>query len=274
VGKLGLGAILLLMGCGDEWGSADVGKTSCAFDEFAPSVGRPIKMAAGNSGSSLYILDDFSYVHFYKRDDLYECAFNLEYSYLFTGFPNDVLFANNSFYVQDGRSLKSQNDKEECYAKDGVFAINGNELAIGSNTGLEIWNIKPSCAKTSNISSQRIFAVAANGDYFAAEGIANNLENLTVYSKTGAILYRELLSAIPGNEKNFCSADRIAANNYGIYLLDKKCKKIGVFDNQAVWRHSISLDSLGIANSLDIAAGEHSYIFILHPNGMERVNVF
>ncbi|MCL1957245.1 MAG: hypothetical protein FWF63_07975 [Fibromonadales bacterium] len=266
--KLRFLVALLLIGCGAEWGGGQVGRTSCSFDEFLPNVGRAVKMATGNNGDKLYILDDFSYVYFYKRDNLYECAFNLENTYRFNGFPKDVIFANNNFYVQDGAVLKTKDDKEQCYAKDGAFAVSGNELAVGKS-GVEIWNISD-CSKRGSISSQNVLALAAtNSEYYVAEP-----QNLAMYSKNGQLIHLEPMSSIPGNEKNFCSVDRIAANNYGIYLLDKKCKKIGVFDNQAVWRKTISLDSLGIRSPLDIGAGEYSYILIMHSNGVERVNVF
>jgi len=263
--------LLLLIGCGAEWGGGQVGRTSCTFDEFLPNFGRVLKMASGNNGNELYILDDFSYVYSYKRDNLYECAFNLENTYRFNGFPKDVIFANNNFYVQDGASLKTKEDKEQCYAKDGVFAISWPELAVGDKFGLEIRNISGSnCTKKGTIPSQSVLALAAtNSEYYVMEA-----QNLAIYSKNGDLIRREPMSSIPGNEKNFCSADRIAANDYGVYLLDKKCKKIGVFDNQAFWRKTISLDSLGIKNPLDIGAGEYSYIFIMHSNGVERVNVF
>jgi len=270
--------LLLLIGCGAEWTSVEVGKTSCSFDEFLPNVGRAPKMATGNNGQQLYILDDFSYVYSYKRDNLYECAFNLENTYRFNGFPKDVLFANNNFYVQDGAYLKTKDDNKQCNAKDGFFAISGNELAVGDKSGVEIWSISGSnCAKKGSISSQSVLALAAtNSEYYVAEagGFANEPLNLAVYSKNGEQIHLEPMSSIPGNEKNFCSADRIAANDYGVYLLDKKCRKIGVFDNQAFWRKTINLDSLGIRNPSDIGAGEHSYIFIMLSNGMERVNVF
>ncbi len=271
---------ITLLGCGGEWVSATVGKTSCSFgtfDEFLPALRTPIKMAAGNNGNNLYILDNSSYVHSYKRDNLYECAFTLENSYYFNGFPNDVFFANNSFYVQDGATLKSQSE-EECYAKNGVFAIYGNELAVGDNMGIKTWNIKP-CApnvpNVPNVSSQRILALAAtSNEYFAVEGITSEPRNLTRYSKTSGFVYSDPMSSIPGDEKNFCAADRIIADNYGVYLLDKKCKKIGIFDNQGIWRKSIKLDSLRIRGTLDIAPGEYSYIFILHDRGVDKVNVF
>ncbi|MDR2594242.1 MAG: hypothetical protein LBC87_05685 [Fibromonadaceae bacterium] len=269
--------LLLLIGCEGEWGGGQVGRVSCSFDEFLPNVGRALKMATGNNGNNLYILDDFSYVYSYKRDNLYECAFNLKNTYRFNGFPKDVLFANNNFYVQDGASLKTK-DKELCYAKDGVFAVSGTELAVGNKSGVEIWNISGSnCAKKGSIPSQSALALAAtNSEYYVAEAgsFANEPLNLAMYSKNWEQIHLEPMSSIPGNEKNFCSADRIAANDYGVYLLDKKCRKIGVFDNYAVWRKTISLDSLGIRNPLDIGTGEYSYIFIMHSNGVERVNAF
>jgi len=262
-------AALLLIGCGAEWSGGEVGRVSCSFDDFLPNVGRALKMASGNNGNELYILDDFSYVYSYKRDNLYTCAFNLENSYRFNGFPKDVLFASNGFYIQDGAALKSRDDKELCYAKDGVFAVNGLEFAVGDRSGVDIWNIS-GCSKKSTLFSQGVLALAAtNSQYYVAQS-----QNLSMYSKNGGLIRAEPFSSIPGNEKNFCSADRVAANDYGVYLLDKKCRKIGVFDNQAFWRKTISLDSLGIRNPLDIGAGEYSFIFIMHSNGVERVNVF
>jgi len=261
--------MLLLMGCGGEWGGGEVGRVSCSFDDFLPNVGRALKMASGNNGNELYILDDFSYVYSYKRDNLYTCTFNLENSYKFGGFPKDVIFANKGFYIQDRASLKTKDDKELCNAKDGVFAVSGAELAIGDKFGMEIWNIS-GCSKKSSLFSQGVLALAAtSSQYYVAQS-----QNLSMYSKNGELIRAEPLSSIPGNEKNFCSADRVAANDYGVYLLDTKCRKIGVFDNQAYWRKTISLDSLGIRNPLDIGAGEFSYIFIMHSNGVERVNVF
>ena len=262
---------LVLLGCGDEWVGGGVGKTTCVFTDLLPSAHRPLKIATGNSGGTLYILDDFYSVHRYKRDNLYDCAFALENSYSFTGFPEDVLFAGNGFYIQDKAQLKFMDDKETCYATTGVFSLFGNELAVGSNTGIQTWAL-PSCDKRERISSICVLALALdNGEYYAVEG--NTPLNLAVYSKRG-LVRREPLSVNRGNEKNFCSADRIAVNNYGIYLLDKECRRIGVFDNQAYWRKTISLDSLGITSPQDIAAGEYSYIFILHKNGLEKINVF
>jgi len=264
-------ACLVLLGCGDEWVGGGVGKTTCVFTDLLPSAHRPLKIAVGNSGGTLYILDDFYSVHHYKRDNLYDCAFALEKSYSFTGFPEDVLFAGNGFYVQDKAQLKFMDDKETCYAVTGIFSLFGNELAVGSNTGIQTWDI-PSCGRRERISSTGVLALALdNGKYYAVEG--NAPQNLAVYSKSG-LVSREPLSVNKGNEKNFCSADRIAVNSYGIYLLDKKCKRIGVFDSQAYWRKTISLDSLGIISPQDIAAGEYSYIFILHGNGLEKINVF
>jgi len=262
---------LVLLACGDEWAGGTVGKTTCAFTDLLPSAHRPLKIAMGNNGGTLYILDDFYSVHHYKRDNLYDCAFALENSYSFTGFPEDVFFADNGFYIQDRARLKFMDDKEICYAATGVFSLFGNELAVGSNSGIQTWAL-PSCDKRERISLTGVLALALdNGEYYAVEG--NTPQNLAVYSKSG-IVRREPLSINRGNEKNFCSADRIAVNNYGIYLLDKECKKIGVFDNQAYWRKTISLDSLGITSPQDIAAGEYSYIFILHRNGLEKINVF
>jgi hypothetical protein len=273
IAKLSLLAMLLLIGCGAEWDGGEVGRVSCSFGafsgDFLPNASKAVKMAVGNNGGVLYILDDFYYVHSYKRDNLYKCAFDLEDSYKFSWFPKDVLFANNSFYVQDGATLKDKGGKEQCYAKDGVFAISGNELAVGYKSSVEIWNIGD-CSKKESIYSQSVLALAAtSSEYYVAEP-----QNLAIYSKNGVLIHKEPMSSISGNEKNFCSADRIAANNYGIYLLDKKCKKIGVFDNYAVWRKTISLDSLGITNALDIGAGEDSHIFIMHGRGVEKVNVF
>jgi hypothetical protein len=234
-------------------------------------------MASGNNGNNLYVLDDsYHNVHTYSRDNLYECAFNFEDSYSFNGFLSDVISAGSNFYVQDRAQLKSRDDNKICDARDGVFSIYGNELAVGSNMGIEIWNIaQTSCTRGVNVSLQKVLALAATGsEYYAAEGgIATEPQNLAMFSKNGSV-YREPLSSTPGNEKNFCSADRVAANDYGVYLLDKKCKKIGIFDNQAVWRKTISLDAIGVRNVLDIAPGEYSYIFILHERGVERLNVF
>jgi len=272
---------IILPGCGGGWESAPVGKTSCSFgsfNDFIPEGRRPAKMASGNNGNNLYVLDDSYYnVHVYNRDNLYQCAFNLKDSYSFNGFLDDVISSGSNFYVQDGEQLKSKDDNKICGARDGVFSIYGNELAVGSNMGIEIWNItQTSCTKNgNNISSQKVLALAATGsEYYAAEGIANEPQNLTMFSKSGLTIHNELMSSTPGNEKNFCSADRVAANDYGVYLLDKTCNKIGIFDNQAVWRKTVSLNAIGIRNALDIAPGEYSYIFILHENGVERLNVF
>jgi len=260
---------LVLLGCGGEWVGGTVGRTTCAFTDLLPSSHRPLKLAMGDNGNTLYILDDFYSVHHYKRDNLYECAFALENSYSFTGIPEDVLYADNGFYIQDKAQLKFMDDKEACYASTGVFSLSGNELAVGSNTGIQTWAL-PSCTKRDKISSTGVFTLASDGvRYYAVEG--NTPLNLAVYSKSG-LVRREPLSVDRGNEKNFCSADRIALNNNGIYLLDKECKKIGVFDNQAYWRKTISLDSLGITGTQDIAAGEYFNIFILHRNGIEKIS--
>jgi hypothetical protein len=267
---------IILLGCG-AWESATAGKASCSFgtfDDFLPSARRPVKMASGNNGNNLYILDASYYVHSYKKDNLYECAFDLDSSYHFNGLPNDVFSVNDGFYVQDREQLRFMNGTEVCNAKNGVFAIYGDELAVGSDMGIEVWNINSCTKKTINILSQKVLALATtNGEYFAAEGISAEPRNLTMYSKSGGS-YSDPMSSTPGNEKNFCSSDRIVANNYGVYLLDRKCGKIGVYDNRAVWRKTIKLDSLGVKNSLDIAPGEHSYIFILHTSGVEKINVF
>jgi hypothetical protein len=261
-----------LLGCDGEWVSGTAGRTACAFADLLPNAHRPLRIAAGSNGNTLYILDDFYSAHHYKRDNLYDCAFALEKSYSFTGFPEDVFFAGDGFYVQDKAQLKFMDDKEACYAKTGFFSVNGNELAVGSNSGIETWAIKPSCSKRDIISSFSVLALAHGGSqYYAVEG--NTPQNLAVYSRNG-LVRREPLSINNGNEKYFCSADRIAVNSYGIYLFDKQCKRIGVFDNQAYFRKTISLDSLGIAGPLDIAPGEYSYIFILHRNGLEKINVF
>ncbi|MDR0517343.1 MAG: hypothetical protein LBH25_09915 [Fibromonadaceae bacterium] len=265
---------VILLGCGGEWTNEPVGRTSCAFQDWMPSSHRPLKITMGNNGNVLYVLDNSSNVHYYKRDNIYDCAFYFEDYYSFSGFPNDVFFAGNTFYVQDRAQLKYKDGKEACYAKDGFFAVRGQELAVGSTAGIEIWEIKSNCVKKENISLQSVLALAAfNGEYYAAEanGFASEPLNLAFY-KNGVLLRKEPLSVTKGNEKNFCSADRIAANNNGIFLFDKTCRKIGVFDNQAYWKKTISLDSLGIRNPLDIAAGEHSYIFILHQSGVEKIN--
>jgi len=264
---------IILPGCG-EWESTPVGKVSCSFgsfNDFIPAGRKPAKMASGNNGNNLYILDDSYYsVHTYERDNVYECAFNFKDSYSFNGFLSDVIFSGGNFYVQDKAQLKSWKDIKICDARDGIFSIHGDELAVGSNMGIEIWNINP-CTKKENISSQKVLALAATGNgYYAAEGIATEPQNLVMFSKNGSV-YRESMSSTPGNEKNFCSADRVVANDYGVYLLDKKCKKIGIFDNQAVWRKTVSLDAIGIRDVLDIATGEYSYIFILHERGVERL---
>jgi hypothetical protein len=268
---------ITLLGCGGEWESTPVGKVSCSFGsfgDFIPAGRRPAKMASGNNGNNLYILDDSYYsVHTYERDNIYECAFNLKDSYSFNGFLSDVIFSGGNFYVQDRAQLKSWKDIKVCDARDGVFSIHGDELVVGSNMGIEVWGIN-TCTKKENISSQKVLALAATGSkYYAAEGIATEPQNLAMFSRNG-LVYRDPMSSTPGNEKNFCSADRVVANDYGVYLLDKKCKKIGIFDNQAVWRKTVSLDAIGIKNVLDIATGEYSYIFILHERGVERLNVF
>jgi len=266
---------IALLGCG-EWESTSVGKTSCSFgsfNDFIPVGRKPAKVASGNNGKNLHILDDSYYVHTYERDNLYECAFNLKYSDYFSGLPSDVISSGGTFYVQDRAQLKSWDDIKVCEARDGVFSIYGNELAIGSNMGIESWNIN-SCTKKETISTQKVLALAVTAAaYYVAEGIATEPQNLAMFSRNGSV-YRDPMSSTPGNEKNFCSADRVVANDYGVYLLDKKCKKIGIFDNQGVWRKSISLDVLGIRNALDIATGEYSYIFVLHESGMEKINVF
>jgi len=243
----------LLLSCG-EWESATVGRVSCELRNFnGLSVHKKISVDRNN----LYILDNASKVHAYKRDDLYECVFDYQDTYLFNGFPNDVFPS----YVQDLADLKSFDDVTKCRARDGAWAIYGNELAVGSNMGLETWNIN-SCARTGSVSSQKVLALAATGsEYYAAEDL-----NLARFSKSGSN-YR---TPIP----EFCSKDRVIANNYAVYLLDKTCRQIGVFDHQPIWRKTISLDSLGIRGALDIASGEYSYIYILHANGIEKVNVF
>jgi hypothetical protein len=267
---------IVLPGCG-EWENTTVGKASCSFgsfNDFIPVGRKPLKMASGNNGNNLYILDESGYVHTYERDNLYECAFNLKYSDYFSGIPNDVISSGNNFYVQDRAQLKSWENSKVCDARDGVFSVYENELAIGSNMGIETWSINP-CVKKGNISSQKVLALAATGnEYYAVEGIATEPQNLAMFSKNGSFIYIEPISSTPGNEKNFCSADRVVANDYGVYILDAKCKKIGIFDNQAVWRKTVSLETLGIRNALDIAAGEYSYIFILHESGVEKVNAF
>jgi len=270
---------ITLLGCGGEWESVPVGKASCSFgsfNDFIPAGRKPAKMASGNNGNNLYVLDDSYYnVHAYERDNLYECAFNLKDSYPFNGFLSDVISSGSNFYVQDRAQLKSWDDNKICDARDGIFSIYGNELAVGSNMGIEIWSItQTSCTISGNISSQKVLALATvSSKYYAAEGTATEPQNLAMFSKNGSV-YREPMSSTPGNEKNFCSADRVVANDYGVYLLDKKCKKIGIFDNQAVWRKTVSLGAIGIRNVLDIAPGEYSYIFILHENGVEKLNAF
>lgn len=262
--KFFLLCIIALFSCGGDWEGGSVGRASCTVDNFDF---RPAKIAASNNGNYLYILDAFNYVHSYKRDNLYVCAFKREEYYGFSGFPNDVVATGNDFYVQDKAQLKSRDNKEVCNARDGVFVINGNELAVGSNIGIEVWDIN-TCIKKPNIFSQKVWALAAaNGQYFFVTGIsAPATLNINFYS--------DPMSSTPGNEKHFCSATRLAANNHGVYLLDKECKKIGVYDNQGVWRKTLSLDSIGIRNVLDIAPAEYSYILILHSNGVEKINVF
>jgi hypothetical protein len=261
-----------LLSCGGdwEWGGGNVGKVSCTF---SPSeYYRAVKIASGNNGDYLFVLDDFHYVHFYRRDRLYECAFNLEDYYSFSGMPKDVFFAEGDFYVQDMAQLKYSNDIEVCRANDGVFAVYGNELVVGRNTGMEIWSIRP-CAKKGDASMLRTLAVAAtNYDYFAVEGISATPENLVMIPKNGNYIYRDPMSSTLGNEKNFCSADRLAANNSGVYLFDKTCRKIGVYNNQGIWRGTIDLNSIGISNALDIAPGEYPYIFVLHSGGVEKIS--
>ena len=251
-----------LLGCG-EWEGGAVGKVSCSFgtfNDFLPVGRRPVKMASGNNGNNIYILDESYYVHTYKRDNLYECEFNLEYSDYFTGLPKDVISNGSTFYVQDGARLKSWDDVEVCDARDGFFAISGNELAVGSNFGIETWNIN-SCAKTTPVSSQKVLALAAtDNEYYAAEDL-----NLTRYPKNGTPYRSPAIS-------DFCSIDRIIANNFGVYLLDKKCRKIGVYEHQPILRRTISLDSLGVRGALDIASADYQYIFILHERGVEKIS--
>jgi hypothetical protein len=186
----------ILLGCG-EWEGGNVGKISCSFgsfNDFIPTGRTPTKIASGNNGNNLYILDKSYYVHTYKRDRLYECAFNLEYSDSFNGLPNDVISSGGNFYVQDRAQLKSYEDVEVCHAKDGVFAVNGNELAVGNNTGIETWSINP-CAKKANISSQKVLALAAtNSEYFAAEGISTEPQSLARYPKNSGFAYRDIMS--------------------------------------------------------------------------------
>jgi len=244
-----------LFGCGGEWESAAVGKTSCEFRNF--NEFKPIKMSV--SGDNLYFLDNFSKVHSYKY--LYECYYDLQDTYPFDGFPSDVFAGGAGFYVQDRAQLRFMDDVLACEARDGVFAINGNELAVGSDMGIEIWSIKP-CAKTGSVPSRKTLALAATGsEYYAVEENA-----LVMYSKTGSTINSELLLG----EKKICSADRIIANNFGVYILDKKCRKIGVFDNYAVWQRNMDLDFA----PLDIAPAEHQYIFVLRAGGVEKMNVF
>lgn len=270
--------ICFLVSCGEWESGATVGRANCTFgtfNDFLPSARLPVKFAAGNNGDNLYILDNSNYVHSYKRDNLYECAFNLVESYPINGFANDVLSANNTFYVQDNAYLKNKEGEQECYAKNGFFAFYANELAVGTNSGIETWNVGlNSCNKKANITSQKVLALTAtSSNYYAVEGISNP-QHLSMYSKNGNLIYSELFSSTPNNEENFCSASRVIANNYGVYILDKQCRKIGVFDNYAVWRKTIKLDSLGITNPIDIAPADYSYIFILQNNGVEKINVF
>ena len=251
-----------LLGCG-EWEDGKVGRTSCTFgtfDDFLPIGRMPLKMASGNNGNNIYILDESSYVHTYKRDNLYECALNLEYSDYFTGFPKDVISTGNTFYIKNGALLKSWDDVTVCDVRDGFFAISGNELAVGSNFGIETWNIN-SCTKTAPVSSQKVLALAAtDNEYYAAEEL-----NLTRYPKNGIPYSSPTIS-------DFCSIDRIIVSNYGVYLLDKACRKIGVYEHQPIWRRTISLDSLGVRGVLDIALAEHQYIFVLHERGVEKIS--
>jgi hypothetical protein len=251
---------LFIFACGGEWAGGSVGKTSCSFDDFMPNARRAAKMAAGNNGNNIYILDDFFYVHHYKRDNLYECAFNLEESYPFNAFPSDVFSADNGFYVQTGAELRFMDDTEACRAKNGIFAVYGNELAVESGTGLEVWGISP-CVKKRDVSAQKISALTAtDSDYFAAEP-----QNLAMIPKNGSFIHRDFA--------DFCSADRLAANNFGVYLLDNTCKKIVVYDNQGVWQRTINLSSLGVSGALDIAADKYPYILVLHSSGVEKISI-
>ena len=241
----------VILSCGGEWGGGTVGKTSCTFNEFN-KISNPVKMSYWEG--DLYILDYYSTVHSYRRDDLYECAFDIVEEEKLDGFPDDVFASDYGFHVKDREYL------DDCRVKDGVFAVYGNELAVGSSSGVETWSIN-NCARTGTISSFNTLALAThNGKYFVVEGVTEPLH----------------LSVYPGNEPkqpllNFCSADRLVYNNHGIYLLDKKCNQIGVFDNLGVWQKNIDLDSVGIRNPIDIAPAEYQHFFVLHKNGMERL---
>jgi hypothetical protein len=272
--------VLSLLSCGGEWVDSDDSSTvtHCYTDERLPA-GRSISRAAmAGDASSLYVLDNWSAIYRYTRDPVRTCGWELDGSWgsegqlSLDGFVEDLDLAGGRLLWMDGAALGSTVEMS-CIAERGPFAVapGGAGIAVGTSGGVRTWTLSGSTCALAALSfgSFPVLGLAQDGDgFYTVEGVSTP-QNLVVYSRSGTELWREPLSATEGNEKYFCGVDRLRVGSSGIFLLDKKCGRLGIFNSDGVWRKTLDLDSLGVRAPLDVLPAEQGMLYILVENQRE-----
>jgi len=281
-----LATLLLLSGllasCGGEWSAPEdtAAVTRCSVRDPLPAGRSVLRAAMSTDAGALYVLDDFSSIYRYTRDPARTCAWEIDASWQtsgqlnLNGFVEDLDLVVGQLFWMDGAAWGGT-PGGSCAAERGAFAMapGAAGFAVGNMGGIDTWAVSGSrCTPGTPVSvGLPVLALAQDGEgYYAVEGGATGSpERLSVYSRSGVVLWREPLSVQTGNEKYFCSASRLRSGNSGIFLLDDKCRRLGVFNSDGSWRKTLDLDSLGVRNALDVMPGEQGNVYLLLENQRE-----
>lgn len=276
---LSLLIMISLMSCGGEWVSSpdSAGVTHCS-SESLPAGRSVLRGALSPDGSSLYVLDNWSTIYRFQRHPVRSCGWEPDFewqnagSWSQPGFVQDLDYAVGLFAFQDGASISVSNGWE-CRAQSGPMALgpDGQSFLVATQGGIQGWvRSGSSCVKSSfSGSGFPVWVVAQESQrLFAIEGVGL-FQNFVVFDLSGSVLWREPLSVQLGDPKYFCSADRLRSGPSGVFLLDKECQQLGVFERNGVWRKTLDLGALGIRRAIDIMPGEQGMLYILTENQQE-----
>jgi hypothetical protein len=247
-------------------------------------MGRSAQRAvSAEGGSEIFILDNNRSIYRFVRDGaaIFRWNWDRDFGSLgaldFDGAVDDLGYAAGEFLGLNG-NIVSRSDGAECAvgSNEGfATAPSGTSIVVAGSTVKEHDFSGNGCRLSQTIFSNAALAVAQDAEaYFAALGSTTPVE-LAVAFKSGAAVWREPLSLIEGNEKNFCSAERLVSNGVSLFLLDTKCHKLGVFYTDGTWLQTILLGELGLgASVLDVMAGDAGSAYLLLSNGkIARVTI-
>jgi hypothetical protein len=277
-------SLCLLASCGGEWTSGGTAGVEIgeSWDELP--MGRRAQRAVSAGGANeIFILDNNRSVYRFVRDGAAIFRWNLDRDFGslgvldFDGAVDDLGYAAGEFFGLNG-NIVSRSDGAECAVgsnKGFAAAPSGASLIVAGSTVKEYEFSGNGCRLSQTVFPNAALAVAQGPSaYFAVLGSTTPVE-LAVAFKGSASVWREPLSLIEGNEKNFCSAERLVSNGVSLFLLDTKCRKLGVFYSDGAWLQTIPLDGLSLgASVLDVMAGDAGSAYLLLSNGkIARVRI-